>query len=259
VAYHPFFRGTTSSGPASASPGEFRLVTENAIRDNRHYVKLQRVNAAGVVIENLWVDPACGDVVTYFEQTHPRQMNRTLAFRYKHDLKYGWIPESSFSPENADLAQTKPRVSIIEFKINEPFPPETFAARFPSGTTVFDETTKEQYRIAADGAKLELLQVDSPAARRIDEVLQTKADFRIEPEPLKDAIDFIAQRYGITISVDQKSFDDASLDLSAEVSTKIKGLKVREILDELSRQCPQPIRYRIRKDVLLIEPHPSAK
>jgi hypothetical protein len=121
------------------------------------------------------------------------------------------------------------------------------------------ERCKEQYRVVADGAKTELLKVDSPAALRIYQALQTKADFRIEPEPLKDALDSIAQRVGIPIVIDQQGFENASFDLSTEVVINTKGLKVREMLDLLSTQCPQPIRYRIRKDVLFVEPHPSTK
>jgi hypothetical protein len=260
VAYHPFYRGTTSRGPAWASPAEFRLVTENAIRDNRHFVKLQRLNAAGVVIENLWVDPARGDVVAFLEQTWRKRPIRTLAFRYQHDPKRGWLPASwSIAREDGERTEPTNVAAVIDFTSNENFPAGTFAVKFPSGTTVFDETTKEQYRVAADGSKAELLKVDSPAALRIYQALQTKADFLIEPEPLKDALDTIAQRVGIPIVIDQKGFEDASIDMSTEVVINTKGLKVREILDSLSTQCPQRLRYRIRKDVLFVEPHPSTK
>jgi hypothetical protein len=260
VAYHPFYRGTTSRGPAWASPAEFRLVTENAIRDNRHFVKLQRLNAAGVVIEDLWVDPAHGDVVAFLEQTWRKRPIRTLAFRYQHDSKRGWLPESwSIAREDGERTEPTNAAAVIDFTSNKNFPPGTFAVKFPSGTTVFDETTKEQYRVAADGSKAELLKVDSPAALRIYQALQTKADFLIEPEPLKDALDSIAQRVGIPIVIDQKGFEDASIDMSTEVVTNTRGLKVREILDALSTQLPQRLRYRIRKDVLFVEPHPSTK
>ena len=48
--------------------------------------------------------------------------------------------------------------------------------------------------------------------RRISEALDQMVDFNIEPEPLKDAIDFIAQRYQIPILLDTKALEDASVD-----------------------------------------------
>jgi hypothetical protein len=255
VAFRPFYRGTTC-----AYPGEFRLVTENAIRDNRHYVKLQRLNEAGGVIENLWVDPTRGDVVVFFEETLGGRRFRTLAFRYEHDPKHGWLPAAWFFPlEGAKRAAATKEAPIVTFTINEKFPPAIFVTKFLSGTTAFDETTNEGYRVAADGSRSELLKFDSPAAFRIHQGLERKADFIIDPQPLREALAFIGKRAGIEIVVDKKGLEAATIDPDMEVSAKVEGLKVRESLDSLLKQCRKPIGYRIRKDVLVVEPLPYAK
>ena len=44
-----------------------------------------------------------------------------------------------------------------------------------------------------------------PIQRRISEALDQTVEFDIDPEPLKDAIDFIAQRYQIPIILDAKA------------------------------------------------------
>ena len=46
----------------------------------------------------------------------------------------------------------------------------------------------------------------------IRQALDQPVDFTVEPQSLKDAIDFIAARYQIPIVVDQKSLDDANVD-----------------------------------------------
>jgi len=61
------------------------------------------------------------------------------------------------------------------------------------------------------------LRVESPVERRISEALDQTVDFSIEPEPLKDAIDFIAQRYQIPVLLDTKVLEDASVDTSGEL------------------------------------------
>jgi hypothetical protein len=84
--------------------------------------------------------------------------------------------------------------TVTKYAINERFPPETFSTRVSPGTPVFDERTAEQYRIGADGGKLDIVQFDSPMSLRIQTALQSVSDFHIEPQSLQDALDFIAAR-----------------------------------------------------------------
>ena len=85
------------------------------------------------------------------------------------------------------------------------------------------------------------LRVESPNERRISEALDQNVDFSIEPEPLKDAIDFIAQRYQIPILLDTKVLEDASVDTSAEVKMPYSGMKLRNMLKLLLEQGSQPL------------------
>src|SRR3984957_15052128 len=96
------------------------------------------------------------------------------------------------------------------------------------------------------------LRVESPIERRVSEALDQVVDFSIEPEPLKDAIDFIAQRYQIPILMDTKVLEDASVDTSAEVKLPYNGMKLRNGLKLLLEQGSQPLTYIIEDEVMKI-------
>lgn len=87
---------------------------------------------------------------------------------------------------------------------------------------------------------------------RIEAALEATADFTIEPEGLKDAVEFIAQRYQIPILFDTQSLDNANIDTSIEVKMPIAGLKVRQLLALLLRQLPQRLGFDIQDGVLQI-------
>jgi hypothetical protein len=96
------------------------------------------------------------------------------------------------------------------------------------------------------------LRVESPTERRISEALDQTVDFTIDPEPLKDAIDFIAQRYSIPIMLDAKTLEDASIDTSAEVKMPVTNIKLRNMLKLLLEQLPTPLTYVIEDEVMKI-------
>ncbi len=87
---------------------------------------------------------------------------------------------------------------------------------------------------------------------RIEEALDQTTDFNIDPEPLKDAVDFIAQRYQIPILLDRKALEDASVDTSTEVRLPYAGLKLRQMLTLLLDQMGQPMGFDIRDGVLWV-------
>jgi hypothetical protein len=87
---------------------------------------------------------------------------------------------------------------------------------------------------------------------RIEAALEANTDFSIEPEPLKDALEFIAQRYQIPILLDTKTLEDASIDTSWEVRLAVPGLKLRQMLTILLEQHPQPLGFDIQDGVLRI-------
>jgi len=87
---------------------------------------------------------------------------------------------------------------------------------------------------------------------KIEAALDSTTDFTIEPQPLKDAIDFIAQRYQIPILLDSKTLEDASVDANTEVKLAVKGLKLRQSMNLLLQQLPTPLAFDIQDGVLEI-------
>ncbi len=87
---------------------------------------------------------------------------------------------------------------------------------------------------------------------KIEAALESTTDFTIDPEPLKDALDWIAQRYQIPVLLDNKTLEDASIDISTEVKLSISGLKLRQALTLLLEEVPQPLGFDIQDGVLRI-------
>jgi hypothetical protein len=96
------------------------------------------------------------------------------------------------------------------------------------------------------------LRIESPIERRISESLDQVVDFQIDPQPLKEAIEFIASRYQIPILLDTKTLEDASIDTSTEVKMQVTGVKLRNMLKLLLEQLPQPLTYVIEDEVMKI-------
>jgi len=93
---------------------------------------------------------------------------------------------------------------------------------------------------------------ESPTERRISDALDQTVEFNIDPQPLKDAIDFIAQRYQIPIILDAKALEDASIDTSTEVKLPYSNMKLRNMLKLLLEQLPQPLTYVVEDEVMKI-------
>jgi hypothetical protein len=87
---------------------------------------------------------------------------------------------------------------------------------------------------------------------KIEAALDSAIDFVFEPQPLKDAVDFVAQRYRMPIIMDAKALEDASIDTSTEVKLNVLGLKLRQALVLLLQQLPQPLGFEIRDGVLWV-------
>jgi hypothetical protein len=87
---------------------------------------------------------------------------------------------------------------------------------------------------------------------QIEAALDSAIDFVFEPQPLKDAVDFVAQRYHLPIIMDAKALEDASIDTSTEVKLNVQGLKLRQALVLLFQQLPQPLGFEIRDGVLWV-------
>jgi hypothetical protein len=92
----------------------------------------------------------------------------------------------------------------------------------------------------------------SKVEARIAEALKQPVDFTIEPQSFKDALDFIAARYQIPILLNQKSLDDANVDVTTEVKLSVPGLPLSDALHLLLAQFSSPLGYDLVHGVLTI-------
>lgn len=74
------------------------------------------------------------------------------------------------------------------------------------------------------------------------------ADFTIEPQPLRDALDFVAARYQINIVI------DPSVTSTIKVKIAAPGIRLRSLLSILLEQFPNPVGFKIEDDALKIYP-----
>jgi hypothetical protein len=96
------------------------------------------------------------------------------------------------------------------------------------------------------------LRSESKSEQKISEALDQPVEFTIEPQTLRDAIDFIAARYQIPIVIDQKALDDANVDATTEVKASFPGIKLRNLLKLLLEPLSAPLTYVIEDEVLKI-------
>jgi len=234
----------------------FRVVTENALIAGLRCVELQSAKDNDRLLERCWVDPARDDVIVAYElQFHPKDEDRpkdtrTISIQYQHDPVHGWVPAGWTSKQPVELSED----TVTKYAINEPIPAETFSLKLAPGTLVFDWPTREQYRVAKDGSKSDVVKADSLCSLRILEALASKSDFRIQPQSLKDALEFIGARYQIPIVPNQKEFAEAGIDLSSEVQFPRTGVALADLLKSLLAQCQKPAGFRIEDEILKISP-----
>jgi hypothetical protein len=239
----------------SPSP-QFRVISEDVLTNGSHCVELENANAEGTEFENCWVDPARDDVVVAYEfrlqLMKGRQPSRTVAIEYQRDRVYGWVPThfTARQPGWHFLSE----VTVTKYTINEPFPKDTFSLNVPTGTIVFDERSSERYRAAAGRGKIDVVKFDSRPSLRIGEALEARSDFPIEPQSLKDALNVIADRYGIGIFVHPAETEAVGFTPPVQVGPLPAGIKVADLLKMLLAKCPEPIGFRIEDEVLKISP-----
>jgi hypothetical protein len=96
------------------------------------------------------------------------------------------------------------------------------------------------------------LRSESKPEQRISQALDEPVEFQVEPQSLKEAIEFIGARYSIPIVIDQKALDDANVDTSGEVKGNFPGIKLRNLFKLLLEQMSAPLTYVIEDEVLKI-------
>jgi BlaR1 peptidase M56 len=231
----------------------FRLVSDDAVIDGLHCAEIQITNDRGNLLENFWVDPARDDIVVAYEfqrtasRPDNRHNSRRTSIRYGHDRDNGWVLAGWTSNDVWELSEN----TVVKYAINERFPEDTFTLNV-APAIVFNKRTLERYRVAKDGTKADIVQFDSPKSLEIENLLESTSDFRIEPQTLKDALDFIAARYQIPIVVFPADYEAAGIKPAIEVGPLPRGLSVSDLLKRLLSKCPKSVGFRIEDEVLKI-------
>jgi len=133
-----------------------------------------------------------------------------------------------------------------------PFPDEP-PIQWPSAQTWRALTERRKKWSAVD------IRTESKSEQRINEALDKDVDFSLDPQPLKEAMDFISKRYNFPIIIDNKALEEASVEPTAEVKMDVPGIKLRNMLKLLLEQTPQPLTYVIEDEVMKITTVEKAK
>jgi hypothetical protein len=244
-----FFRPLVSYS-LNQHAADFRIVSENAPVNDRRAVWLRRTDPQTKTIEDFWVDPAHADSVIRWECQPPRQGACTISLVSQEDSNSGWIPER-WTVDFGLVAEC----TMTGFATNEEYPRDAFLVTFPAGTVVLDRRSKEQYAIRRDGSRTHVTKFGSPESLKIYEALQMPVEFAIDPQPLTDALGFIATRSQIQVTVDNKAFHDAGVDPKTEVSVmNMPGISLRRLLQVLLGQLGRPVGFELRDGALVIAP-----
>jgi hypothetical protein len=237
---------------ASLSPERFRLVTEDAIVNGLRCTKLRGYDKKGWSLGSFWFDPRQGDALVFWDLARAETSKMPLSLRYQIDKASGptvagWTVTQD---DGSDAVST-----VKSLEINKEWPAETFQIHFPPGTAVAvdDGPTQEAYIVKPDGTKRTIFNLTS-VSPRLRKILMQTTDFTVEPEPLRDAIDFLHNRYAIAITMDRASFKNAKIDPSLEVQSDTSGIRFWEVLTWLSAQCPRPFGIFEQNGSLLLKP-----
>lgn len=241
----PFTRGGIES-----SPEPWRVVSENAIIGNTHCVKLRA--ATGKVADTFWVDPDRDDVILGRERLRRGSLVDFLSIEYRRDKQHGWVPAQWTKTDYWSGGNRTAEETVASFTLNETFLPQVFSVTFPPGTNVLDRTHLERYIVAEDGSKANVIKYDSLETIKIYEALDQTVDFTVDQEPLKDALEFIAQRYLIKINIDAQAIRQGLIDPSIDVKLGVAGIKLKSTLNLLLEQSRKPLAYRVRNGALTV-------
>lgn len=152
--------------PLAWQRDQCRLITENAVVEEGHYIKIQRIverrraapRESSRDEEACYVDPVRDDVVVHWTVRTPYYTDRG-SIKYQKDKTYGWIP----SEWKSEIVGGTARVyKVTNYAINEKIDPATFAQAYPAGTLVADSTDANApqstrcFVVQQDGSKKEI-------------------------------------------------------------------------------------------------------
>ena len=76
-----------------AQASQFRVVTQNAIVDGVHCVKLERLRPKTAVVEHCWLNTAREDLPLLWEGTLHGSLLWRVAIQYGDPIFQGWVPD----------------------------------------------------------------------------------------------------------------------------------------------------------------------
>jgi hypothetical protein len=237
---------------ASLDPEQFRLVTEDAIVNGLRYTKLLRSDKNGRRHGSFWFDPRQGDALVFWDTDPSRAAKLPASLQYQFDRANGPTLAGWTEPwyDGSDAI-----AKVKTFEINKEWPAEAFQIQFPPGTAVAvdDGPTQEAYVVKPDGTKRTIFNLNS-ISPRLRPKLSQRTNFTVEPQPLRDVINFVHQGCQIAIAMDAASFRAAKIDPSQEVEDDTPGTRLWELLTWLSAQCPRPFGIFHQNGSLLLKP-----
>jgi hypothetical protein len=96
------------------------------------------------------------------------------------------------------------------------------------------------------------LSSDIGGTPQIEAALEETIAFKIEPQSLREALDLLAKKSRIPILIDEKTIDNASIDLKQEVTLSAPGITLGDTLDLLLSIGADPLSYEIRHGALIV-------
>ena len=241
-----------SQGGVARASQPLRVLTDNAIIDNKHYLKVERQESN--FVDTFWLDPARDDVIVRWERVRRGNVEASVSIEYQRDKTHGWVPARFSQTNSANGYGFVSENTVTRFTFNARFPDETFTLTFPPGTTVVDWTQLEKYVVATDGSKTDLRKYDSPGTLKIREALEQTVEFNIDEQPLRDVLEFIAQRYQIKVVLDAQAIRQGLIDPTIAVKMPYSGIKLKSLMNILLEQSRKPLTYHVGQGVLTVVP-----
>ncbi|MCI0357263.1 MAG: hypothetical protein L0211_02105 [Planctomycetaceae bacterium] len=102
-----------------------------------------------------------------------------------------------------------------------------------------------------------LEQPADPREASIRAALDQKTDIEFVETPLKDAIDFLAEKHEIPIVLNAKNLEEAGVNIDTPVTKRLKGLTLRSTLNLLLDELE--LTYAVQNGVLMITAEAEAQ
>jgi hypothetical protein len=110
---------------------ECRLVDEDAIIDNGHFLRFQRFVEDLRRDETCWVSPARDDVVVHWRHA-TKEVVTEGSIKYKKDTTSGWMPWEWIEYRGETVSEYR----VTSYEVNPKIDPAIFSQEIPAATTV---------------------------------------------------------------------------------------------------------------------------